>query len=753
MTETPMENPKTNPPREVVQAIFLGASSLPDSPERRAYLQSACGENQQLRATVEEMLAAQAESELFFEKGKRAIGRLELAEADAKAVEPETPALAEDLKIEDGRFKLLQKIGEGGCGTVYMAEQQKPIRRRVALKVIKLGMDTRNVIARFEAEQQALALMDHPNIARVFEAGATSAGRPYFVMELVKGIRITDYCDQHQLDTRERLELFLKVCGAIQHAHQKGVIHRDIKPSNILVTLHDGVAVPKVIDFGIAKAIEGKLTDQTLFTAYEHFIGTPAYMSPEQAIISGLDVDTRSDIYSLGVLLYELLTGRTPFETNQLMKQGLDEWRRTLQDKEPQRPSVAVTTLEGSERQMVAGRRHADAPQLISTLKGDLDWIVMKALEKDRQRRYETANGLAMDVQRYLSNEPIVARPPSRVYRFQKLVRRNWVVFAAGGAVAAALVIGLSMTMVMFFRARESERRQMELREVAEWAQANEMALRQQAEARAKISEAVLLVRQEHLEQAARLLEDVSRLPAEPSLDAVWVFRSVGEFLARKGQWREAGKFFRALVEIDKFDNWDVVTLDYQCCGVVLAEGGDVAAYEQFRRLATTGFFNTPNADAASRVLKTCLFQPMTDETLKELKPLGDSVEKWIEGLDRKTMDQWLTIPVSLWKFRCGDNNGALDYCRLKLEAREVSPACLATIRLIAAMIYQQRGETADAKAQFVLAREVINAGFHPQLERGNRGTGMWFDWVAARILLREAAEELGLPAESVELK
>jgi len=744
-----MENIQTAPSRELIHAVYLGAASLLDSSERRAYLQSACGDNQQLRAAVEDMLAAESDAELFFAKGRQAVGQIAVTEAEA--IELEAPALDENLEIETGRFKVLQKIGEGGCGVVYMAEQEKPIRRRVALKVIKLGMDTKSVIARFEAERQALALMDHLNIARVFEAGATSTGRPYFVMELVKGIRITDYCDQNQLDTRERLELFLLVCSAIQHAHQKGIIHRDIKPSNILVTLHDGVPVPKVIDFGIAKAIEGKLTDQTLFTAYEHFIGTPAYMSPEQAVISGLDVDTRSDIYSLGVLLYELLTGRTPFETKELMKDGLEEWRRTLRDKEPQRPSVVVTTLQGSEQQMIAGRRHVDGSQLISMLKGDLDWIVMKALEKDRQRRYETANGLAMDVRRYLGNEPVVARPPSRVYRFQKLVRRNWGVFAAGSAVATALVIGLGISTVMFFKASESERRQVELRKLAEQAQANETVLRQEAESRAKTSEAALLVSQGNFEQAAHLLGDVPGLPSKPSLDAVSAFRSVGEFSARQGQWRKAGKYFWALIEIDKFDDWDVVTLDYQSCGVVLAEGGDIAAYEQFRKMAAAGFASTPNGDAASRILKTCLFQPISDDTLQELKPLGNTVEKWMATQEPKTLNEWLVIPISLWKFRCGDNAGALSYCRAKLDAKAVAPACLAPMRLIVAMVCQQRGETAEAHAQFVLAREVINAGFRPQLQHGNRSDGMWYDWVAARILLREAAAKLGMPAESAE--
>jgi hypothetical protein len=745
-----MENSGPEPRRELVEAIFLGAASLAEAPERHAYLRSACGNNALLRTKVEAMLAAQAESEQFFTRGAAALRQLRAETIQAPPAETAVaPVLDEAFEIEAGRFKLLQKIGEGGCGVVYMAEQEKPIRRRVALKVIKLGMDTKSVLARFEAERQALALMDHPSIARVFEAGATVTGRPYFVMELIKGIRITDYCDQNQLTTRERLELFLQVCHAIQHAHQKGIIHRDIKPSNILVTLLDGVPVPKVIDFGIAKAMRGKLTDLTLFTAYEHFIGTPAYMSPEQAVISGCDVDTRSDIYSLGVLLYELLTGRTPFETKELMKDGMDEWRRTLQDKEPQRPSVMVTALAGGERQMVAGRRHAEAPQLVSLLKGDLDWIVMKALEKDRRRRYETADGLTMDVRRYLSNEPVVARPPSRIYRFQKLVQRNWGVFAAGTAIAAALVLGLGFSTVMFIKARESERRQIELRKLAEQAQASEMTLRQEAEVRAKISEAALLASQGNYDQAARLLGDAPVLPPRPSLDAIAAFRSMGEFLARQGQWGKAANYFWALMAIDKFNDWDAETLDYQSCGVVLAETGDLAAFERFRKLAIVSFAGTTNADAAGRILKTCLFLPAGDTVLQELKPLGNTVETWTAAQDLTAVNEWLIVPASLWKFRCGNTDAALTYCHSKLGAKGIAPACLAQLRLIVAMICQQRGETAEAQAQFCLARDAINAGFHPQLPHGNRSTGMWFDWIAARILLHEAAAKLGQPAQS----
>src|SRR5213082_896829 len=321
-------------------------------------------------------------------------------------------------------------------------------------------MDTKQVIARFEAERQALAMMDHPNIAKVLDAGATSTGRPFFVMELVRGIKITDYCDQHNLSTEERLQLFIQVCQAIQHAHQKGVIHRDIKPSNILVTVSEPGApgCPKVIDFGIAKATTGqRLTDKTVFTAFEQFIGTPAYMSPEQATLAALEIDTRTDIYALRVLLYELLTGKTPLDQKELLAVGLEEMRRTIREKEPARPSTRVSTMLDGELTTTAIHRHTDALKLIHLLRGDLDWIVMKALEKDRARRYETANGLARDVQRYLADEPVVARPPSNLYRFQKLARRNKLAFAAAAGVSTVLLLGVVVSTWQAIRARRSE--------------------------------------------------------------------------------------------------------------------------------------------------------------------------------------------------------------------------------------------------------------------------------------------------------
>ncbi len=419
------------------ESIFVGALDLVTPAERSAYLDLACAGEPALRRRVEALLLAHEQSGDMLDP-------------------PAVPRpVAEGPGTRIGPYKLLQSIGEGGMGVVFMAEQESPVRRRVALKVIKPGMDSALVIARFEAERQALAILDHNNIAKVFDAGTTDTGRPFFVMELVHGVPITEYCDRNRLTTRERLELFMPVCQAIQHAHQKGIIHRDIKPSNVMVTLQDDRPVPKVIDFGVAKAIDQPLTERTLFTHFGMMIGTPEYMSPEQSRMGGLDIDTRSDIYSLGVLLYELLTGSTPLEKERLRSAAFTEVLRRIREEEPPRPSTRLGTTE--ETASIAAQRGTEPAKLARLVRGELDWIVMKALEKDRTRRYESASGMARDIKRHLDGDPVEAGPPSALYRLNTFARKHRLALATAAAVIALLIFATVVSTWQAVRARRAE--------------------------------------------------------------------------------------------------------------------------------------------------------------------------------------------------------------------------------------------------------------------------------------------------------
>ena len=732
---------------ERTEEIFYQALQLECVEERDAFLATACAGDSQLRAAVEQMLASQAGAEQWF-RGSGPADCLPQALASTAGseglVDPQF-APREEVGKRIGPYKLLQELGEGGCGVVYMAEQEAPVRRKVALKVIKLGMDTKNVIARFEAERQALALMDHPNIARVLDAGATETGRPYFVMELVRGTRITTYCDEHCLEARQRLDLFVLVCHAIQHAHQKGIIHRDIKPSNILITMHDGVPVPKVIDFGIAKATAGQLlTDKTLFTAYEQFVGTPAYMSPEQAELSGLDVDTRSDIYSLGVLLYELLTGKTPFDQKELLRSGLDEMRRTLREREPHRPSTKLDALRKEELTQTALYRHVEPRRLKSLLSGDLDWVVMKALEKDRNRRYETANGLAADVQRYLSNEPVVARPPSRLYRFQKLVRRNRGAFVAIGAVSAALVLGLSTSTLLLLKEREARRRAVEAEQKQIHLRQEADRLRQEAEARAKLSQAITFLSWGQNDKADALVEETSTL--KQKLEYPTLFRALGDWHGSHGRWRQAAERFTVLMQVVQPDDWDTTTLDYLRYGPVLVEAGDVAGFERFRQMAVAHYAGTTNPIAGERVLKISLLQPANAQLLELLQPLGKLAVASLEGDGAKnagmSLASWRAFSIALWELRSGHYEKALSWCQRSVEFQNSNPSRAVNIRLVAAMARLALGQRGEARAELAECQTLIEARFKSGLQVGDGSQGFWFDWVFARILSDEAAKQ-----------
>lgn len=738
-------------------AVFYAALKVEDPAQRKVFLDQACVGDSDLRATVEEMLTTHAEAEQFFQDGSSA---LELS-ADSLKARNGGPALNGDprIKLPDleqlgsriGRYKLTQKIGEGGGGSVYLAEQDEPVRRTVALKIIKLGMDTRSVVARFGAERQALALMDHPNIARALDAGATETGRPYFVMELVRGVKVTEYCDQQRLDLRRRLDLFIQICHAVQHAHQKGVIHRDLKPSNILVADQDGVPVPKVIDFGIAKAMsDQRLSDKTVFTACAQFMGTPAYMSPEQAQMQGTDVDTRSDIYSLGVLLYELLTGKTPFDPAELMNSGMDELCRILREKEPLRPSVMLGTLSHDELAAVAGQRRIDPSSLIGLERGDLDWIVMKTLEKDRARRYETASELALDVQRFLQSEPVLARPPSRIYQFQKMVRRNQLAFAAAAAVALALLLGISVSTWLYLMERTA-------RQEAEQAQSMADELRGKAQAREYIAKAAVAVNEERFADAEGFMQ-LSQSPIAyfyPSLEAAHVFRSIGVWQALHERWHDAAGSFSGLLQINRLlhFNSDAVNLDlsidfYQA-GVSMLQDHDSASYATLRREQLQRLAGQIGAVPASLILRGSLLLPPRDLDPRPLAMLAYPVEQALgqNALASRGPDTpWHSFALALLAYRQQNWAKAVEWGQTSLAASQDNPAHLASTHLLLAMCHYRLGHQPEAQEELAQASAPILAKFKTGLTAGADTEGNWTDWAAANILLSEADRVIGSP-------
>lgn len=516
------------------RTIFLNAIEQDDPLAREIYLSEACGDDKRLRSSVDALLRASDQPNHPLDRPPVAVDEGLLLTRQRGDVERQL------VGTMIGPYRLMEQIGEGGFGLVFVAQQERPVRRSVALKIVKPGSGSKEIIARFEAERQAVAMMDHPNIARVFDAGLATDGRPYFVMELVRGVPITEFADAHRLTIRERLQLFQDVCAAVHHAHQKGVIHRDIKPSNVMVTLHDEKPVVKVIDFGVAKAIGQSLTDKTLYTRFFSMIGTPLYMSPEQAEMSGLDIDTRSDIYSLGVLLYELLSGATPFDRDRLDSAGLDEFRRIIREEQPPRPSKRLTTL-GERMSTVSTSRCLEPSRLTSSLRGDLDWIVMKALEKDRNRRYDSAATMSADIARYLHQQPIQARPPSASYLLLKFARRNRVVLATAVAILLTMLLGTA-TSLWQMRAAMNERDEKEkaLVEIEQFAMKITQAHRLLASAQSYAESDRLLLAMDEYDAAVE---------QQPKYYLPWASR--GEFLARIGWWQEASASYATAIELE----------------------------------------------------------------------------------------------------------------------------------------------------------------------------------------------------------
>ena len=734
------------PVRSSEKSIFLEALDIESIEERTAFVESACRGDADLLSSVTALLREHerddnpVDTPIVARSDRRPFANVETESYVAvnRSVSGQT------LGTMIGPYKLMEQIGEGGFGLVYVADQQTPIRRRVALKIIKPGMESREVLTRFEAERQAIALMDHPNIARVYDAGVTESAQPYFVMELVRGVPLTEYCDGHQLDISERLNLFVDICNAVQHAHQKGIIHRDLKPSNILVTLQDGHPLVKVIDFGVAKAIGQSLTIKTMYTRFASMVGTPAYMSPEQAGMSTDDIDTRSDIYSLGVLLYELLTGTTPFTSDRLQSAGFDELRRIIREEEPHRPSTRLSTLNNQLATTIAANRKLDLAKLSSSMKRDLDWIVMKALDKDRNRRYATAGSMAEDVSRFLMHQPVVACPPSTWYRFTKFARRNKVAISTVSSITAALLLG---TIVSIWQAQ--------------------VAIQERDEKVIALNEAKTA--EETANQARKDLEGFNQ-----RLNTTTVLLSSGRVHADSQRWSEAYKSYTEATEIlpkyflvwlergrlnAKLGRWDAAAADFSQaveigCSAQQAElsgvpqllffAGQSKAYERITREIEP--FGT--SDPMSVVARGLLVDDISPDKAAEL---ASQVEQMLLDIENKSgshqkfqhkyasMYYSANLYVAGWAhLRAGNVDKAIQRLEQSNDAEWFGKGIAYPLIAIA---HHRAGRADEAVKAFEQSQALLDRLLNESVSRQS-GTPMipWIDWIEFLVNHREAS-------------